>query len=314
MLSTRKVFSSLLGLVLVLSASARGADPSKYVPADAEMVLHINVQQLLDSKLAQKYALPPLQQALKDNKEVQQVLTLLGLDPLKDITTLTVSNAGQSGDKAQAVLTGKFSLDKIQATAAKVAEDKKEKLKISKIGDKPLYEAAQQGKPIYAGFADGSTLVVSLSRDYVADALGGKTGKINKGLADVVATVDGKQTIWIASVVTDEVKKQLANQPQAAEFAKKLKAITGGIHVTDAMAIGVKVQTTDAKAARDLSEFTNQAKTFLQFAGQSNEELKPFVDEIINTLEIKTQGADLSVKFKLSEEIIEKAIKKIPGQ
>lgn len=314
MLSTRKVFSGLFGLVLVLSAPVRAAEPSKYVPADAEAVIHINVQQLLESKLAKKYALPPIEQALKINKEAQQILADLGLDPLKDLSSLTVSNAGQGGDKVQVALSGKFNLDKIHATAKKVAEDKKDQFKISKAGDKPLYEAAQQDKTVYAGFADEGTLIVSLSRDYVTDALGGKTGKVNKGLASAVAAVDGKQTIWAAGVVTDELKKQLGKQPQTAGLAKKLKAVTGGITVTDALAISVKVQTIDAKAAKDLGEFANQAKGILQFLGQTNEELKPFIDEIVKTLEIKTQQADVSVKFLLSQDLIDKAMKKIPGQ
>jgi len=314
MLSSRKALGGLLGLALVLSAPARAAEPSKYVPADAEAVIHINVQQLLDSKLAKKYALPPIEQALKNNKQVQQVLTVLGLDPLKDITTITLSNAGQGGDKGQAALTGKFSHDKIHATAQKLAEDKKDKFKVSKIGDKPLYEAVQQDKTIYAGFADEGTLIVSPSREYVADALGGKTGKITKELANAVAAVDTKQTIWAAGVVTEDVKAMLGKQQQAAELAKKLKAVEGGINVSDAVAVSLKVQTTDAKAAKELGEFANQAKGLLQLGGQGNEELKPFVDEIIKTLEIKTQKTDVSVKFQLSQDVIEKAIKKLPGQ
>jgi len=314
--STRKVVSGLLGLAFVLSAPARAAGPGKYIPADAEQLLHINVRQLLDSKLAQKFARPPIEQAVKNNKEVQQVLTALGLDPLKDLSTITISNSGQGGDKVQAALSGKFSLDKIQATAEKFAEDKKDKFKISKSGGKPLYEVTQQqqDKTFYAGFADEGTLIVSPSRDYVTDALAGKTSKINKELANAVAAVDTKQTIWAATVVTEAVKKQLGNQEQTAKFAKKLKSVTSGINVTDEVAVAVKVQTTDAQAAGEISEFANQLKPILQFAGQTNEELKPFIDEVIKTLEIKTVKADVSIKFQLSQDVVEKAIKKIPGQ
>jgi len=54
MLSSRKALGVLRALAVVLSARARAAEPSKYVPADAEAVIHIHVQQLLDSKLAKK--------------------------------------------------------------------------------------------------------------------------------------------------------------------------------------------------------------------------------------------------------------------
>jgi len=315
MIFPRKALCGLLGLALVLSAApARAAEPSKYVPADAEMVLHVNIQQLLNSQLGKKFALPPIQDFLKGNKEAQQLLTVLGLDPLKDITTLTVSNAGQTGDKAQVALRGKFNLDKIHTTAQKVAEDKKDAFKISKVGGKPLYEADQQGKTVYGGFADEGTLVISLSRDYVADALNGKTGKLNKGLEDAITLVDGKQSIWAVSVVTDELKKQASVQPQAEAVVKKLKAVGAGINVTDAVGVVLKIRTTDAKSAADLGKAVNDAKGLLAVVGQMNEELAPFVNEIVKTLKIKTQRSDVSVEFKLSEELVEKAIKKIPGQ
>jgi hypothetical protein len=314
MLSSRKAVGGLLSLALLLSAPGRAAQPNKYVPADAELVLQVNVQQLLDSKLAKKYALPPLQQALKNNKDVQQLLTVLGLDPLKDLRTLTISNVGQSGDKFQVALTGTFSLDKVYATAKKVAEDQKDKFKISKVGTKPLYEAVQQGKTVYAGFADDETMIVSPSRDYVVNALTGKTGKISKALQEAITAVDGTQGLWVALQVTEGLKTMLGRRQDVAAVFKNWKTGSMGINVSDAVAISLKVQTTDAPSARELGKQANEAKEILQFVGQTNEELKPYIDEIVKTLEIKTQQADVSVKFQLSQDLIEKAIKKIPGQ
>jgi len=314
MLSSRKALAGLLGLALFLSAPARAAQPNKYVPPDAEGVLHINLQQLLDSKLGKKYALPPIQQALKKNKDVQQMLTVLGLDPLKDIRTLTLSNVGQSGDKVQVALTGTFSLDKIHATAKKVAEEKKDKFKISKAGVKPLYETVQQGKAVYAGFADEGTMIVSTSRDNVVNALNGKTGELNKGLQEALAAVDGKQSIWVAFEVTEGMKALLGRRQDVAAVFKNWKTGSIGIDVSDAVGISLKVQTADAPSARELGKQANDAKGILQFVGQTNEELKPLIDEIIKTLEIKTRQADVSVKFQLSQDLIEKAVKKFPGQ
>ena len=317
MLSSRKAFGGILGLTLILSAPARAAEPSKYVPADAVLVIHVNVQQLLDSNLVRKYALPPLEQALtknKRNEEVQQVLKGLGLDPAKDIHSITVSTAVKDSDKILVSLRGKFNLDKIHATAQKVAGDKKDSFKISKAGDKSLYEVTQQGKTVYAGVADEGTLLASPSRDYVADALGSKTGKISQELANAVAAADGKQSIWAVAVVTDGVKTFLGQRQEAAGLVSKLKAVCAGINVSDALAVSLKVQTTDPQAARELGKQANDAKAVLQFVGQTNEELKPFTDEIVKTLEIKTQQADVNVKFQLSQDLIEKAIKKVPGQ
>jgi len=315
MFSLRKTTCGLLGLALVLAAApARAAELGKYVPTDADAVAHVNVRQLLGSQLVKKYALPQIEAAIKEKKEVQQVLGLLGLDPLKDITGITVTGAGQDQNKVFLAVSGKFNLEKIQATAEAVARDKKDELKISKTGGKNLYEITKEGKTSYAGFADAGTLVASPSRDYVTDALAGKTGKASKELEDAVAGVDARQSFWAAGVVTAERRRMLASRQESAEFAKSLKAGTVGVIVTDGIAVSLAAQTTDPKAAAKLADLADKGKGILQFFSASNEEARPVIDEILKTLEIKSQKTDVTVKFKLSEEVIEKAIKKLPKQ
>jgi len=315
MFSLRKTTCGLLGLALVLAAApARAAELGKYVPADADAVAHVNVRQLLGSQLVKKYALPQIEAAIKEKKEVQQVLGLLGLDPLKDITGITITGAGQDQNKVFLAVSGKFNLEKIQTTAEAVARDKKDELKISKTGGKSLYEITKEGKTSYAGFADEDTLVASPSRDYVVDALAGKTGKASKELEAATAGIDTRQSLWAAGVVTPERRQMLAKRQEAANIAKSLKAGTVGVTVTDTIAVSLQAQTTDAKAAGELAELANQAKAILQFLGQTNEEIAPFTNEIVKTLVVNKQQTDVTVKFQFSEEVIDKAIKKLPKQ
>src|SRR5205085_2724204 len=84
-------WTRVLGLALaaaVLSPAARGADVDKYLPADAELVISVNVRQILDSALVKKYGQAQAEAAIKKG-EAQKLLSTIGLDPLKDITTIT---------------------------------------------------------------------------------------------------------------------------------------------------------------------------------------------------------------------------------
>ena len=231
--------------------------------------------------------LPQIEKGIKDNKQLQDILKLLGLDPLKDINGLTISNAGQKGDKVLIIVHGKFNADKINTTAEAVAQGKKGDFKITKIGGKNVYETLAKDRPVYSTLVSENALLVSTNKDYIETALAGKTGKISQDLKSVVGGIDAKQSIWLAAVMTDEIRKTLAKQDgPGAALAPELKAITGGVNITDSVAVAMQVQTTDAKTAKELREFADQIKGLLAFFGNSNEDAKPFVDELMKTLKI----------------------------
>lgn len=312
MLSTRKGLWAALAVAALTAPAARAAEVSKYVPADAEAVVHVNVKQILGSPLAKKHLLPLIEKTLKDNQQLQQVLTLLGLDPLKDVSGITISNTGQKGDKVLVVFHGKFNANKINTTAEAVAKDKKGNFKVTKLGGKNVYESPAKDQTVYSTVVDEQTLLVSTNKDYVAAALDGKTGRISQALKSVIGSVDAKQSVWMAVQVTDQMRQALARQDgPGAAIAPKLKAITGGINITDSVAVALQVQTSDAKAARELRDVADQAKGVLAFVGGSNEEAKPFVDELLKTLKINAEKTDVSMSFKFSGPIVEKAVQKL---
>src|SRR5690348_14394703 len=80
--------------LVVLTGSAWAAQADRLTPADAEAVVQINVRQILQSSVVKKHALDPLKVVLKHNEELQQLLTAAGVDPLKDITTISLSASG----------------------------------------------------------------------------------------------------------------------------------------------------------------------------------------------------------------------------
>jgi hypothetical protein len=303
----------MLAVVLAfgLTAAARAADTDRYVPADTEQVIVVNVKQLMTSDLVKKNFLPEIEKQLAKNKEYQQMSKATGLDLLKDVNTVVLANTGTTGDKATVILRGKFDLDNIKTTLKAVEKDGK--LKISKLGDREMYEADANGKTFYSTFLDGTTMIGSTSEAVVKAAADGKVGKLKGDLAAAVRGVDAKQSMWMAAVIPEEAKKLLDNANQGpVEAMKKVKTITAGLNLTKDLAASLAMQTGDPKAAKELGEFADQLKGLLAFAGQGNEQIAPLVKELQKSLKIVTTRGDLNISFSISGDVITKAAKNLP--
>ena len=311
MLTSRKwALSGLLALALVVPA--RAAELDRYVPGDTEQVVVVNVKQLLASPLVKKHALPQIEKQLKENKDLQKLTQATGIDPLKDIDSLVVANTGDKGEKVTVIVRGKFDTDKIHTIAQAVAKDKPDELKISKLGDRPLYEGTHDGKSFYSTFVDGTTLVGSTSKDVLASAIQGKGAK-NKELTAALENLDSKQSVLAAGVVPQEVRDFLGNLPQGpAEALSKLKTVAGSVHITGGVAAGVRLSTGNEKAAKELAEAGDMVKGLLAAAAAVNKELLPLAEDLQRTLNIKPSQGDVTIDFKVSEKTVDKLIKAAP--
>jgi len=309
--SRKWILSGLLALALAVPA--RAAELDRYVPADAEQVVIVNVKQLLDAPLVKKHALPQIEQQLKNNKDLQKLSAVTGLDPLKDIDTLIVANTGEKGEKVTFIVRGKFDLEKINTVAQAVAKDKPNELKISKLGDRTLYEGSHDGKAVYSTFVDGTTMVGSTSKDVLSSALEGKGGK-NKELSAVLSKLDAKQSLLVAGLVPDEVRTFLGGLNQGpADALGKLKSVASGVNITGGVAAGVRLSTGNKKAADEIAEFGDMAKGLLAAAAAVNKDLIPLAEELQKTLNVKSTDGDVTIDFKVSEKVMDKLIKLAPG-
>ncbi len=315
MQTSRKLWPGALALAALWAAPALAQAPKldPLVPADAEIVVTFNVRQMLDSPLVKKHALKEMKDALQKNDHASQALKAVGLDPFKDINSVVLAaNGNTAANKALVVVRGNFDPDKVQTAAAAEAEKNPGKLKITKEGATQLYEIQAEGKPAYAAFADKGTLVISPSKEQTLETVQNKDKKAarpNKELAQALAKVRGNDTLWLAVVITDEMKKQMAKNPQTANIAPKLESVTGSLNLTTDMSLNVLIHTTDAKAAAELRKMINQVKPLLAVVAQSNEEVGPVVGELLNNLKISADKTDVDISLKVTEETLEKAAK-----
>lgn len=306
--SSRKRFL-VLGVAMLFAVSARAADPDKLLPNDAEGVFVINVRQLLDSPVVKKFALQQMKAALAKDEKVARPLAAAGIDPLKDVDTILVTGSlnPANANKALIVVRGRFDLEKVNAAADDLSKQSDGKLKIHKEGNLRIYETRNDDKPAYMAFKDKNTLVASGNRDYTVEVATEKTAtKPGKALITALSKIDPKDSIYLALVITDDMKKVMSKNPQTQALAPKLEAITGGIALSDFLLASILIHTTDEESADQVKMLVNQLKPFLAVLAQANEEAAPLVNELIANLKVASDKKAVSISIKLNQDLVEK--------
>jgi hypothetical protein len=320
----------VLGLALaaaVLSPGARGADVDKYLPADAEWVASINVRQILDSAVVKKYGLPRAEAELKKN-DAQKFLSQIGLDPMKDVETVTI--AGPESLTIQTkwvvIVHGTFNLGKIRDAAEAFAKDKPKDLKIEKEGDVPIYESrtpaprrgakAPDSTSSFAAFLDKGVLVVSGSRDTLLDAVakhaGKKESQVGKEMQALIRKQDSLKSVWMAGLATEQLKKQLAKNPQTSEFADKVQSLSGSIDLGDGVKADFRVHTSEKEAAEKIKDLLDGARSLAIFAIGTQPQLKqfaPVVTEVLKAFDFSQDKGSAIIALTITSGMIEKGIK-----
>lgn len=287
---------------------ARAVEPDKLVPSDSEAVIVINVRQMLDSGLIKKYALEQMQAAIKGNAEAKKMMEATGLDPLKDIDSITMSVLANAGDpKVLAFVRGKFDLDKLQSALAEFAKAKPDDLSIETKGGQKVYVGKGKGsdKAGYFTFANKNTLVFAQSSDAVlAGAKGTDAGKPAEAMVTALGKIGGKESLYLAAIITDELRKHMAANPKMKELAPKLQALTGTFDLTDDFKLNLTVHTSDAKAADQVKIMVSQFMPVLGLMAASNEKAGPIIGELLKKIEVKKDKTAVSVVLTVTEEMM----------
>lgn len=297
MTGTRLALAAMLAALL--APLAPSAEPDKYLPADATLVVHVNVRQVLDSPLGKKYAPEMISAALRQNGQVQQLLQNAGVDPLKDVDALSVAAPGASTDGAVVVVHGRIDPERFQKSAG---------LKIHKEGALTVYEGKHGSDAAFATFPAPGTLLLSHSRSALASAASG-TARLGKDIAAVVEKVDGRQSIWAAALMPEDAKRNLAKQPQTAELAAKIRAFTVTVNVDRDVQTTVSVLTTEPKAAESIAELLESLKGLGKLYAASVPQIGAYLGQVIDTVKVVTSSTTVTATLQVSEQTIDQVIK-----
>lgn len=269
------------------------------------------MRQTLDSALVKNYAMDHFKAALNGNDQVAKLMAAAGIDPLKDVDTLTLANAGAPPkNDSLIIIHGKFQLDKVHAAAQDFAKKNPTDLKITGEGKARVYEVAVQDNTLFANFLDGNTLVAANSKDYLQAAVKkDNTGKWNKDLQTALDKVKGgKDSVWVAMVVTDEMRKRLAGDERTKDLAAKLESVTGSLNIANDVQMSFLVNTTDAAAAQKVGKELSGLVRLMGVLGIGNEQVKPFIELVTENLKISNKDKAATIDMKITEAQLKKAI------
>ncbi len=307
---------SLMLLVPVASASA-AAQPDRLTPRDAEMVAQINLRVLLQTPLIKKHALDSLKTLLRRNDETRQLLEAAGLDPFKDIDTISLSASGNplNGGKVkmQVVVRGNFDPDKAQAAAEDYAKKHPGRLKVSKDPTKSMWEIQSESKSLYAAFADNKTLVMTMAKEETAavvERAGQTPQRPSAAMQKALAHLKGNESIWMAMVATEEIKQLLQDDSSSKDFAAALQSITGALELNNDAQFGLVVHTNSPAAAAKIKSKLDELMPLLAFFGAGKDKSGQVTKEVIDSMKLRTEKNDVSIRLRITDAQIEKAGKK----
>jgi hypothetical protein len=311
------------------------ADPAgleRLLPNDTEAVVVVNFKQFLDSPLLKKGgALEAIKEMLKKNDDVQKNLADLGFDPFTDVDALISAQTGEGQDKGLVVLTGKFDVPKFKTKAEAVAKEKKDSVKIHSVAagkdEYTVYEVSNLDQliklpaeleafgpdttAVFVG-VDKSAVVLSASKDYVAEALAKAAGKkktelANKEVKKLLARVDPKRTLSLVIMASVLTKGPLGEEPEAKEALDKLENITGGITVGDGIKTQIVLAAKDADAAKALNkkvdEGLDQAQQLVGALADLRKDLAPLLD-ILKGVKVAAKDKAVTIDSDISSEVL----------
>jgi len=294
-------------VVVVVASPVRAVEADAMTPAEAEFVLSVNLKQILESGLYKKHAADILNLALQ-SPEAKKMIEATGIDPLRDLDAVTVASWGIQTPKFLVMVRGKFDQDKI-VTAIKARAKEDPKIKVSQEGAFTIVEGADKGQTIYTTVAHRGAVVMANDKETLLKAAR-STGpaRINAELKTALTKLGGKESLWMAGAVTEELRK-MAKDKEAREFAQKVKGLTASLTLSDNADLKVKVLTTDAETAKTLQGKVDEVKSALPLLAAANPQLAPIAKELVEALKIGTDNSTVTIDLSITEDLIKKISK-----
>jgi hypothetical protein len=312
-----------LAIPLTVVFPLRAAEIDPYVLNDSELVMSCNVEQFLQTPLAKKYVRTSFVELLKSNGQLQALLKELELDPMKDISRVTVSGSTDPNGRGIVIMTGKFNRDKIQALAVKAAADpnSKDKIKVHKEGSLAIYELAGEERPTFVTFAGDSTLLASRMREVLKEAVSktsGKVGQPKKELAALIEKASDKDALWLAVVPSsDNLKTIPVNDPQQKQAIEKISGISGTVRVDVDVNYELLIHNADAASAQAVNKAVqdgiNLLKLFTPSLTKQRPEYASFTD-IVNSLHSGVKDKDVRLTGEITAAAIDKSLKALKDE
>jgi hypothetical protein len=302
---------------MLVAGPVHAAPLDRYLPPKSQWVVGLNVRALLDSALFKKHGQERLKFQLKKDKQAEELSRFLGFDPYQDVNTIIVAGLGEDPLEFLAIVHGRFDLDKIQQVLEAVEQDDPKSVKSDIEKTVRYYELnfPEQPAPAFAAFLDIDTLIVSNKKEHVFHAIersnDRKPAKLDKVLQTLIDRADAKKTIWLAAQVPETAKKKIAENPQVAGYAARLKYVAGYVTVTDSVQTEVQLQTTDPRSAEELRSLIETVRPFISKGIADNKDIGGIAGPIFDAIKVARVKNSLTFSSKIGAGQVDRVVKQL---
>jgi hypothetical protein len=281
---------------------AKAADPQmlNLVMPDAKVVAGVNVEQAKATPFGQYV----LQQVAPQDKDLQNLQTLIGFDPRRDVRELLVASPAATGKTGVAMARGLFDPAKI-AAAASVAGAKSEVY-----GGVTILEDPKQTSGV--AFLD-VTLAVFGDVANVKAAIDRRTAPttLPAALAAQIAKWSLSQDAWavamapLSMVKIPKTAPQVGGLPQQPSF-QSIQQVAGGIKFGPTVILAVQAQEDTAANATALAGVIQFLANLAQMQMQNQPQADATAVSLVKSLSVATDGNQVSINLSLPSAEFEK--------
>jgi tetratricopeptide (TPR) repeat protein len=295
--------------------------PEAYLPDEAGFVLGVNVKQVVAAPAFAKHYRALAEQALKGREGWQVLPAALALDPFQDVTAFLLAGPrldAQAAGEFRYLVYGRFDPERFRILA-------ENRFKVQEVpdglgGHYRVYEYPDAGGhgTWSAALLNGTTIVLSPSREEVVDALAKAAGWKRTALrqegvrAGLQRVVEGRSAWLVLAGDAPAVAEKIG-----LEKLDSVQGLVAGLTLTDWAAAEVLVTAKDAAAAKALAERLEKGLPAMRdraaAAVPQRPELGPVV-ELVKSLRVTAKDDTVVVKGEITAAMIADAIKKEPGK
>ncbi len=279
-----------MAYAMPLNSSARTC-----VPGDLLQLISVDYRALKDSPTAMALK----QQLMPDNiKQFESALKNIGLDPDKDVDTLTFASfrAGKQGVKTVGVAAGPFNMKAV------LKKMKLQKYVPKKYGNSEIY-------PMDGGFVmsflDDSTLLFGDSTS-IKVALDTRDGQVlgldtNGNMADMMSSVDSAPvwSILDQAGTQNMMRSAMGDASKVADYETVKKRLMGSrytMNFNSGVNFDLTVVTSDSMTAGTMSSLVKAGIMLKKMSATPAEKIA------VENTTVDSDGTNLSVHFKASDQ------------
>jgi hypothetical protein len=307
------VMNARILLTATLAATSYGALPAQaadsrllgLVMPDAKVLAGVNV----DQAKATPFGVYVLGQIAPQDQGLQQLATLLGFDPRRDVSELLVASTAVSGSTGLAVARGVFDPAQIAAAALLAGATSEVFDGINILEDPKQTNGVAFLDPTLVVVGDVANVKAAIDRQSQ-----NKPSVLPSALSSQVDLWSRTEDAWVVATVPPSLLKLAPGAPQVpgltgqSAFAT-VQQIAAGVKFGSTVALTAQAQTDTAENAASMAG----ALQFLANLAQMQTAQNPHAGALLKSLTVTAQGVNVNIGLSLPADQFEQLVKPRPA-